>query len=386
MKKRECIAMVLAGGKGARLAALTKNIAKPAIPFGGQYRLIDFTLSNCYNSNIDIIGVLMPDKPFELIDRIGRDKSDAYKCQIYSLPPGTGNNGNSGVFAPYTGTADAIYRNIDFIEKFNPEYILVLSGDHIYKMDYRELIDYHKEKGADATIAVLQVPWEEASRFGIMTANDAGIIEKFTEKPPEPQSNLASMGVYVFAWEKLKHYLLLDEKDPESSHDFGKNIVPQMLQSGEKMYAYNFDGYWKDVGTVESLYKAHMDLLEQPGLLNLNELKWPIFPTRVEYQAQDEVILDSNRRALIGEGCSIHGHVEEAILFSGVHICPDATVRESVIMPGARIGPGSHVEKAIIGPGAVISAGCWVRGGDDGVLPLAIIGENNVLTPEQFIN
>ena len=380
MEKRECIAMVLAGGKGSRLAALTKNIAKPAVPFGGQYRLIDFTLSNCYNSSIDTVGVLMPDKPFELVDSITDELRETI-CKIYSLEPGARVNSAAHSRASYAGTADAIYRNIDFVEQFSPQHVLVLSGDHIYKMDYRKLIDYHKARGADATIAVLEVPWEDASRFGIMTAGQDGVIKEFTEKPPEPNSNLASMGVYVFTWQKLKDYLLKDAQNADSCHDFGKDIVPRMLSSGEKMYAYNFDGYWKDVGTVESLYKAHMDLLEQPGLLNISELEWPIFSTCLERNACDEILVDPDRKALIGGGCSILGHVKDAVLFSGVHICSDATVRQSVIMPGACIGPGSHVEKAIVGPGAIITAGCKIRGGDD-ILPVAIIGENNVLTTQ----
>ncbi|MDL2280724.1 NTP transferase domain-containing protein [Selenomonadales bacterium OttesenSCG-928-I06] len=376
MKKRECIAMVLAGGKGTRLASLTRNIAKPAVPFAGQYRLIDFTLSNCYNSNIDVIGVLMPNEPFEIIDRIENIKEESYNiCNIHSLAPNFPNEKNSS----YKGTAHAIYCNIEFIEKFCPEHVLVLSGDHIYKMDYRKIIDFHKKKGSDATIAAIEVDWKDASRFGIINTNSEDKIEEFVEKPAEPKSNLASMGVYVFSWQKLKEYLLQDNLDPESCHDFGKNVVPKMLSNGEKMYTYKFEGYWKDVGTIESFYNAHMDLLEKPKLLELDEINWPIFSSAFRSGSTEEIILDKDRKNLIGKDCSILGNVKDTVLFSGVHICSDATVVGSVIMPGACIGPGSYIEKAIIGPNAVITAGCKVLGSYDGTFP-AVISENNILT------
>lgn len=369
MSKRECIAMVLAGGQGTRLATLTTQIPKPAIPFGGSYRLIDFSLSNCYNSGIDTLGLLTRRQPFAL-----NKKTDSFVtkgmlrdcCNIHTLQP----DGSDGL-SSYTGTANAIYQNINFIEQFSPEYILVLAGDHVYKMDYSLLLQYHKEKKADATISVIEVPWIEAPRFGIMTTRSDDSVAEFTEKPAQPKSNLASMGVYIFSWPKLKYYLGLDEANPVSSHDFGKNIIPAMLGQGEKIYAYRFSGYWKDVGTIKSLYEAHMDLLSSPTAFNIQDTAWPIYSTLTDLPFPVSII-NRKKKSLISKNCYILGEVERSIISPGTFIGKKAKVVNSVIMPGAYVGHGAYVERAIIGPGAAVENGCPVLGGvKQGVAVLA---------------
>ncbi len=352
-KKKEMIAMLLAGGQGSRLGVLTHNIAKPAVPFGGKYRIIDFPLSNCVNSDIDTIGVLTQYQPLELNAYIGSGMPwdlDRIFGGVRILPPYV--KGKAGEW--YKGTANAIYQNMHFIETFDPEYVLILSGDHIYKMNYDIMLDYHKSKGAACTIAVLNVPLEEASRFGIMNANEDLKIYEFEEKPQEPKSNLASMGVYIFTWDKLREYLIKDEEDKSSDNDFGKNIIPTMLQAGEPMYAYEFKGYWKDVGTVESLWESNMDVLNPAVPLELNDPPWKIYSRNnllpPQYIGDNAKITNST----ISEGCYIDGEVENSIIFPGVTIEAGAVVSNSVVMPRTVIREGAVVEYAVIAEDATI--------------------------------
>lgn len=357
MSKKECIAMILAGGQGSRLAALTTQIAKPAIPFGGNYRLIDFSLSNCYNSGIDTVGVLTAKRSFEMnmqFDSFNEQGLSGSGFNLYTLPPDCKN----GLYS-YTGTANAIYENINFIEQYDPEYVVILSGDHVYKMDYSKLLNYHKEKGADATISVIEVPWTEASRFGILaTRTDDSVIE-FTEKPRLPKSNLASMGVYIFSWSKLRHYLKLDAANSISHHDFGTNIIPDMLDEGEKIYAYPFKEYWRDVGTIESLYDAHMDLLTGACSFDTYDRIWPIHSTLTDLPCPISVTNQSGK-SIISENCFMRGEIENSIIFPGVYIGKMAKIKNSIIMPGAYIGHNAYIERAIIGPGAAVENGSAV--------------------------
>ncbi len=359
MKKTECVAMLLAGGQGSRLGVLTQNVAKPAVPYGGKYRIIDFPLSNCANSGIDTVGVLTQYQPLELNDYIGSGKTwdlDRLEGGVHVLPPYQKSTGSDW----YKGTANAIYQNIGFIERYNPEYVLVLSGDHIYKMDYSKMIKQHKKTGADCTIAVLNVTLEEARRFGIMNANPDGTIYEFEEKPAEPKSTLASMGIYVFTWERLRKYLIEDAEKQGSSNDFGKDVIPAMLSGGEKMYVYRFDDYWKDVGTVESLWDANLDLLNPNIDLNLADPNWKIYSKNEglppQYISADAKIENS----LISEGCEVCGNVDFSILFSNVEVEKDANVMYSLIMPGAKIESGATVKYAIVAENAVIKSGAVV--------------------------
>lgn len=346
-KKKEIIAMILAGGQGTRLKQLTQKIAKPAVHFGGKYRIIDFTLSNCSNSGIDTVGVLTQYRPLQLNSHIGIGSPwelDYTYGGVYILPPYVGTEGGRW----YKGTANAIYENIDFIDFYDPEYVLILSGDHIYKMDYTKLLNHHKQKNADVTIAVLEVPWDEASRFGIMNIDDDTRIYEFDEKPPNPKSNLASMGIYIFNWKTLRSYLNNDELDENSVNDFGKNIIPKMLDSGEKMYAHVFDGYWKDVGTIKSLWEANMDLLENDNKLNLFDTNWKIYS--VNPISPPHYISESGKvcSSLLNEGCRIHGEVFNSILFPDVNVGKNSVIIDSVIMPNVKIGDNVMIEKAIV--------------------------------------
>lgn len=357
--KTECVAMLLAGGQGSRLGALTKNVAKPAIPFGGKYRIIDFPLSNCANSGIDTVGVLTQYQPLELNDYIGSGQPwdlDRMNGGVHILPPYQQINGTDW----YKGTANAIYQNISFIERYNPEYVLILSGDHIYKMDYSVMLNYHKEHKADCTIAVLDVPYEEASRFGIMNTNDDNTVYEFEEKPKQPKSTKASMGIYIFTWSELRKYLIEDEKKADSSNDFGKDIIPEMLNDNKKLMAYQFDGYWKDVGTIDSLWESNMDLLNPNIPLNLDDKSWRIYSRTNAYPphfvANGAVVQNS----LISEGCYVEGQLLDAVLFSGATVEKGAIVRDSVIMPGATIKKGAVVQYAMIAENAVIEEDCIV--------------------------
>lgn len=356
MKSKECVAMILAGGQGSRLGILTKNVAKPAVPFGGKYRIIDFPLSNCTHSGITTVGVLTQYQPLELNTYIGNGQPwdlDRNDGGVYVLPPYV--SAEKGEW--YKGTANAIYQNIGFISRFDPKYVVILSGDHIYKMDYSLMLKAHKNANADATIAVIEVPWEEASRFGIMNTDENMRIVEFEEKPAKPKSNLASMGVYIFNWDLLKKYLIADENDPKSDNDFGKNIIPQILENGHKLLAYRFDGYWKDVGTIQSLWEANMNLLaENPGF-ELDDDDWKIFsrnPAKPpHYMAPGSRV----KNCYITEGCEIEGDIEKSIIFEGVTIEKGAVVRDSIILPCSHIGKNAVVEKAIIGSNTYISEG-----------------------------
>lgn len=357
--KKEMIAMLLAGGQGSRLYVLTNNRAKPAVPFGGKYRIIDFTLSNCANSGIDTVGVLTQYKPMELNAYIGTGQPwdlDRMNGGIQVLPPYV--TGDDGQW--YKGTANAIYQNIQFIEQYSPNYVLVLSGDHVYKMDYAKMLAFHKEKNADATIAVMNVPIDEASAYGILNTKEDLSIYEFEEKPKIPKSTKASMGVYIFTWEKLKKYLEADEQKESSSNDFGKNILPEMLQCGERMFAYPFDGYWKDVGTINNLWEANMDLLNPTIPLNLSDPLWRIYCrhslTTPQYVGEKATLKNS----IITEGCEVNAHVYNSVLFSDVTAEEDAQISFSVIMRNAKIGKGAKVHYAIIADGAVIEDGAVI--------------------------
>ena len=357
--KKQCVAMLLAGGQGSRLGILTADVAKPAIPYGGKYRIIDFPLSNCTNSGIDVVGVLTQYRPLLLNAYIGSGSPwdlDLAHGGVYVLPPYV--TGKSGEW--YSGTANAIYQNIQFIEQFNTDYVLILSGDHIYKMDYNKMLQFHIQNNADCTIAVREVPWDEASRFGIMNTNEDNSISEFEEKPAHPKSNKASMGVYIFTWEKLRQYLVADAEDPNSSNDFGKNIIPKMLDDQQRMFAYDFEGYWKDVGTIESLWEANMDLLTLPMPIDLYDAKWRIYGRNPGLAPHFIAEGASVRNSLITEGCEVYGHVNHSVIFSGVTIREGATVKDSVVMPGAVIERGAQVQRAIVSEDTVIGAGATV--------------------------
>ena len=357
--KKKCVAMLLAGGQGSRLYALTQNVAKPSIPFGGKYRIIDFPLSNCANSGIDTVGVLTQYQPLQLNSYIGNGNAwdlDSSDGGVYILPPYQ-TSGEKGEW--FKGTANAIYQNITFLDNFQPEYVLILSGDHIYKMDYADMLDAHIKNGADCTIAVLRVPMEDASRFGIMSLGEDGSICKFTEKPKEPDSDLASMGIYIFTWEKLRRYLVEDEADESSSNDFGKNIIPNMLAAGERMWPYRFEGYWRDVGTIDSYWDANMDMLN-PVHIDLYDRKWPIrahSPKKAPQFVGDNAVI---RHSIITEGCRIDGALKNSVLSNSVTVEAGALVNYSILMPGAVIERGAVVEYAIIGENTRVCAGAQV--------------------------
>ncbi len=357
--RKECVAMLLAGGQGTRLGELTQNVAKPAVPFGGKYRIIDFTLSNTINSGIDTIGVLTQYQPFELNQYIGNGQPwdlDRLNGGAFVLPPYQ--KAKSGEW--YKGTANAIYQNINFIDRYNPEYVLILSGDHIYKMNYDKMLTAHKEKGADCTIAVLDVPLENASRFGIMNTKEDGTIFEFEEKPKHPKSTKASMGIYIFSWDKLRKYLILDEESKGSSNDFGKNIIPSMLDAGEKMIAYDFEGYWKDVGTISSLWEANMDILDSSSGINLNDRDWKIYARN---QAEPPHFIGDNARvvnSIISEGGNIDGEIINSVISTGVSVAPGAQIINSIIMPNTVVERGAVINHAIVGWGARIAAGAVV--------------------------
>ena len=358
--KKEVVAMLLAGGQGSRLYALTSHVAKPAVPFGGKNRIIDFPLSNCVNSGIDTVGVLTQYQPLELNSYIGNgqpwdlDRSDG---GVYILPPYV-KEGDAGTW--YKGTANAIYQNIGFVDLYDPDYVVILSGDHIYKMNYADMVSLHKKSGAACTISVLEVTMEEATRFGIMNVDDQDRIYEFEEKPQNPKSNLASMGIYVFTWSKLRQYLMDDEADPNSSNDFGKNIIPAMLDAGETLMAYRFQGYWKDVGTINSLWDANMDLLAPSSSINLYDPNWPIYArtaTRPPHYTGPNAKLS---HSLVSGGSEIYGTVENSVLFNSVVVEEGAVVNYSILMPGVVVKKGASVSYSIVAENAVIEAGATV--------------------------
>ncbi|SDH54819.1 glucose-1-phosphate adenylyltransferase [Alteribacillus persepolensis] len=362
--KKECVGMLLAGGEGTRLGLLTKNMAKPGVYFGGKYRIIDFTLSNCANSGIDTVGVLTQYAPFALNRHLGigqpwdMDRSDGGTS---ILPPHRVKNGGNW----YSGTADAIYQNLHYLDQYNPEFVLVISGDHVYKMNYSAMLDFHKETGADASISVIEVPWEETSRFGIMNTNEHYTITDFEEKPMHAKNNLASMGIYIFNWPVLRQYLTDDAASADSSHDFGKDIIPKMLGDHRKLSAFPFRGYWKDVGTVQSYWEANMDLLEDESQLRLDDPDWRIYtvnPNQPPHYIGKEATV---RGSMINEGCQVFGSVQRSILFYGVETKSDSFVKDSVIMPNVQVGKQVTVERAVVKENTVIPDGCVIKPADE---------------------
>lgn len=378
--KQEVVAMLLAGGQGSRLGVLTKKLAKPAVPFGGKYRIIDFPLSNCVNSGIEAVGVLTQYQPLVLNEYIGNGQPwdlDGMLDGVHCLSPYQQVGGADW----YSGTANAIYQNMNYIERYDPEYVVILSGDHIYKMDYSKMVAFHKEHNADCTIAVIDVPLEEASRFGILNTNPDGSIYEFDEKPAVPKSTNASMGIYVFSFDKLKKYLTLDAGNPKSSNDFGKDVLPAMLDAGERMFAYRFEGYWKDVGTIDSLWEANMDLLDPNVPLDLSEDSNKIYsrnPVMPPHYIADTAKIQNS---LVADGCNIYGALEFSILFAGVTVGKDAVVTDSIIMPGAVIEDGAVVQYAIVAENAVIGKNAVVGArpediSDKNAWGIAVIGDN----------
>ncbi len=358
-RKQECIAMLLAGGQGSRLGILTKNIAKPAVPYGGKYRIIDFPLSNCVNSGIHTVGVLTQYQPLVLNDYIGNGQPwdlDRADGGVHILSPYQQIKGTEW----YKGTANSIYQNIKFIERYDPEYVLILSGDHIYKMDYSKMLDYHKQNRADCTIAMIEVPWEEASRFGLMIVNPDGSISEFEEKPANPRSNKASMGIYIFNWKKLRQYLIDDEASENSGNDFGHDVIPAMHQAGERMFAYQFDGYWKDVGTIDSLWDSNLDLLNPKVDLDLDDDSWKIYsrsPVAPPHYVGENAKIENS---MITEGCEIDGSIDFSVLFANVKVEEGANVKYSIIMPGTVIKKGATVQYSIVAENTVIEEGATV--------------------------
>ena len=357
MKQNSMLAMILAGGRGSRLHDLTNKVAKPAVAYGGKYKIIDFPLSNCANSGIDVVGVLTQYESVLLNSYVAGGSSwglDARDSGVFVLPPREKSDVNLNV---YRGTADAISQNIDFVDSYEPEYILILSGDHIYKMNYAKMLKYHKENNADATIAVIEVPMKEASRFGIMnTDTETGQIVEFEEKPEHPKSNLASMGIYIFNWKLLRKMLVADMKNESSNHDFGKDIIPTLLNDGKRLFAYKFKGYWKDVGTIDSLWEANMDLLDKKSGLNLDDRTWKIYtedtPTFPQYISETADV----KNAYITQGCAVEGKVHNSVLFTGAQVGEGAQVLDSVLMPGAIVEAGAVVQRALVADGVKIGS------------------------------
>ena len=375
MKQNSMLAMILAGGRGSRLHDLTNKVAKPAVAYGGKYKIIDFPLSNCANSGIDVVGVLTQYESVLLNSYVAGGSSwglDARDSGVFVLPPREKSDVNLNV---YRGTADAISQNIDFVDSYEPEYILILSGDHIYKMNYAKMLKYHKENNADATIAVIEVPMKEASRFGIMnTDSETGQIVEFEEKPEHPKSNLASMGIYIFNWKLLRKMLVADMKNESSNHDFGKDIIPTLLNDGKRLFAYKFKGYWKDVGTIDSLWEANMDLLDKKSGLNLDDRTWKIYtedtPTFPQYISETADV----KNAYITQGCAVEGKVHNSVLFTGAQVGEGAQVLDSVLMPGAIVEAGAVVQRALVADGVKIGSQAVV--GDANSEHIELIAKN----------
>ena len=379
--KQEMLAMILAGGQGSRLGVFTRRIAKPAVSFGGKYRIIDFVLSNCSNSGIDTVGVLTQYRPRILNSHIGMGSHwdlDRMNGGVYILQPYMSEKEGHW----YNGTANSIYKNMSFIDDYDPEYLLVLSGDHIYKMDYSKMLEFHKERNAKATIAVIEVPWDEASRFGIMNTNEDKKIYEFEEKPEHPKSNLASMGVYIFNWKMLKEYFLRARKTKECFDDFGKDVIPAMLKDNQEMYAYSFEGYWRDVGTIQSLWEANMDLIRTPEAIDLSDPNWRIYTNTMDlppqYIGQDASVKES----LIADGCSVLGTVENTVLSHKVEVGEGSIIRNSVIMPNVTIGKNVVIEKAMIAEGAVINDNAVIKSDTN---EISVVSEYEVVNAKEKV-
>ena len=381
MKKKRIIAMILAGGQGTRLKELTEDIAKPAVAFGGKYRIIDFTLTNCSNSGIDTVGVLTQYEPHLLNNHIGRGSPwdlDRMDGGVTVLQTHTSKNDEKGW---YKGTANAIYQNIKFIEEYNPEYVLILSGDHIYKMNYDKMLQFHIQKNADVTIGVFKVPMSDAPSFGIMNTKEDMSIYEFEEKPKEPKSDLASMGIYIFNWKLLKKYLDEDEKDPNSSNDFGKNIIPNMLNDGKKMFAYPFKGYWRDVGTIQSFWDAHMDLLSEDNELDLFEKSWRVNTRQGIYTPSYFEKGSKIQNTLIDKGCLVEGEIKHSVIFSGVKIGKNSKIIDSIIMADTEIGDNVIIQKAIIANDVKIADNIVIGDGEK----IAVVGEKNIIDSQSLV-
>ena len=381
MKKKRIIAMILAGGQGTRLKELTEDIAKPAVAFGGKYRIIDFTLTNCSNSGIDTVGVLTQYEPHLLNNHIGRGSPwdlDRMDGGVTVLQPHTSKNDEKGW---YKGTANAIYQNIKFIEEYNPEYVLILSGDHIYKMNYDKMLQFHIKKNADVTIGVFKVPMSDAPSFGIMNTKEDMSIYEFEEKPKEPKSDLASMGIYIFNWKLLKKYLDEDEKDPNSSNDFGKNIIPNMLNDGKKMFAYPFKGYWRDVGTIQSFWDAHMDLLSEDNELDLFEKSWKVNTRQGIYTPSYFEKGSKIQNTLIDKGCLVEGDIKHSVIFSGVKVGKNSKIIDSIIMADTEIGDNVIIQKAIIANDVKIADNIVIGDGEK----IAVVGEKKIIDSQSLV-
>lgn len=394
--KKECVAMLLAGGQGSRLYALTQNVAKPAVPYGAKYRIIDFPLSNCINSGIDTVGVLTQYQPLVLNEYIGNGQPwdlDRIHGGVHVLPPYQKASGAEW----YSGTANAIYQNLSFMERYEPEYVIILSGDHIYKMDYDKMLSFHKDKNADCTIAVIDVELEEASRFGIMFAHDDGEIYDFEEKPKNPKSTLASMGIYIFSFDKLKKYLIENENDKEATKDFGNNIIPALLENKERVYAYRFDGYWKDVGTIDSLWEANMDLINPKVPIDLYDPAWKIYSRNPIMPPQNIGSNANIQNSVVTEGCYIDGKVDFSMISNGVTIEENATVTDSILMPGCVVKSGAKVEYAIVGENSVIENNAQIGARPETISDkekwgIAVVGHNLTISagsnvaPKQIVS
>ncbi|PHI08298.1 glucose-1-phosphate adenylyltransferase [Fusobacterium polymorphum] len=381
MKKKRIIAMILAGGQGTRLKELTEDIAKPAVAFGGKYRIIDFTLTNCSNSGIDTVGVLTQYEPHLLNNHIGRGSPwdlDRMDGGVTVLQPHTSKNDEKGW---YKGTANAIYQNIKFIEEYNPEYVLILSGDHIYKMNYDKMLQFHIQKDADVTIGVFKVPLKDAPSFGIMNTKEDMSIYEFEEKPKEPKSDLASMGIYIFNWQLLKKYLDEDEKDPNSSNDFGKNIIPNMLNDGKKMFAYPFKGYWRDVGTIQSFWDAHMDLLSENNELDLFDKSWRVNTRQGIYTPSYFEKGSKIQNTLIDKGCLVEGEIKHSVIFSGVKVGKNSKIIDSIIMADTEIGDNVIIQKAIIANDVKIADNIVIGDGEK----IAVVGEKKIIDSQSLV-
>ena len=384
---KEIVAMLLAGGQGSRLYALTQNLAKPAVPFGGKYRIIDFPLSNCVNSGIDTVGILTQYQPIVLNEYIGNGQPwdlDRLNGGVHILPPYQKATGSDW----FKGTANAIYQHISFIDRYDPEYVIILSGDQICKQDYSEFLAFAKEKNADFTVAVMEVPWEEASRFGLMVTDENAKITEFQEKPKNPKSNLASMGNYIFKWSVLREYLIADEADPESDNDFGKNVIPALLRDGKDMYAFSFSGYWKDVGTIPSLWEANMEVLDPENSgIDLFDEGWKIYSRNSGMTGHKIGANAVVENSMITDGCRVDGIVKKSILYAGVKVAPGAVVEEAVVMGGAVIKEGAVVKHCIVGENAVIGENVVV-GGEEGVAtvgPDVVVGDNAKIGPNAMV-